>query len=189
MCKSILQHYGCLLKESGLTLIELLVVIAVIGILSSLAVSNYEISRAQSLQAEAKIALAGIYTAQKGFYSEYSAYIPAFDTIGFVPEGNRRFYALGWIDAPWPNTISGLTAPHGGYSYQRLNTPNAVGFHNSCNALNLNGVLSSVIAAPFNQNDPQQFNARAAGNLRFNTPCDVWEIDELKRLRNTAKNL
>src|SRR4051812_18447398 len=93
-------------QEAGFTLIELMIVVGIIGILVSIAAPNFAKYQAKARQSEAKIALADIYTGEKSFYSEYSAYAGAFDAIGYAPEGARRFYGVGW-SAAHTTTISG----------------------------------------------------------------------------------
>lgn len=59
---------------SGFTLIELLVVITILGILMSLGVSGASAIRNQAKNAQARNDCAGLSTAIKAFYSDYSRY-------------------------------------------------------------------------------------------------------------------
>ena len=74
-------------NKSGFSLVELMVVVAIIGILSTIAVPNFQRFQARAKQTNAKTELAGIFTAQKAFYVEYQSYTPDLQLAGFVPEG------------------------------------------------------------------------------------------------------
>jgi type IV pilus assembly protein PilA len=81
------------LKQTGFSLVELMVVVAIIGILATVAVPQVNKFMAKARQAEAKTTLAGIFTAEKAFYTEYNTYHTDFRTIGFAPEGRVRYNA------------------------------------------------------------------------------------------------
>ena len=79
----------------GFTLIELLVVITILGILMSLGVSGASAIRNQAKNAQARNDCAGLSTAIKAFYSDYSRYPTARrDDValepGTTPEGNSE---------------------------------------------------------------------------------------------------
>lgn len=62
------------LRNSGFTLIELLVVITILGILMSLGVSGAGAVRNQARTAQARNDCAGLGTAIRSFYTDYSRY-------------------------------------------------------------------------------------------------------------------
>lgn len=81
--------------HNGFTLIELLVVITILGILMSLGVSGASAIRNQAKNAQARNDCAGLSTAIKAFYSDYSRYPTARrdDVVlepGTTPEGNSE---------------------------------------------------------------------------------------------------
>jgi len=78
-------------NKSGFSLVELMVVVAIIGILASLAIPQVSKFQARARQSEAKTQLAAIYTAEKAFYVEYTAYHNAFAAFGYAPEGTLRY--------------------------------------------------------------------------------------------------
>jgi prepilin-type N-terminal cleavage/methylation domain-containing protein len=61
-------------RQSGFTLIELLVVITILGILMSLGVSGAGAVRNQARTAQARNDCAGLSTAIRSFYTDYSRY-------------------------------------------------------------------------------------------------------------------
>jgi len=95
-------------QDGGFTLIELMIVVGIIGILVAIAAPNFSRYQSKARQSEAKIALAAIYGAEKSFYAEYASYVSSMDAIGYVPEGQRRFYLVGWA-ASHGSTITGYS--------------------------------------------------------------------------------
>ena len=168
--------------QSGFTLIELMIVVAIIGILSAIAIPNFARYQSKSRQAEAKIALASVYGGEKAFYAEYSAYIGDHAAIGYVPEGFKRYYAVGWTVAN-TRTVTGYAGlPGAAPSYGTTNTPAA---WTQCTG----AIAVSALAPMLVTNDSQVFTSRGAGQLRESQACDVWEINEVKALRNITISL
>jgi|GEM_PF-541892 len=79
------------MNQSGFSLVELIVVVAIIGLLSTLAVPQYNKLSHRASSSEAKVMLAAIHTAEKSFHAEYGAYHRSFVAIGFSPEGKVRY--------------------------------------------------------------------------------------------------
>ena len=165
--------------QKGFTLIELMIVVGIIGILVSIAAPNFAKYQSKARQSEAKIALAAVYGAEKAFYSEYAAYIPTMDAIGYAPEGQKRFYSIGWA-AAYTGAVQGYSGSVANNSIDRTNFPSA---YTNCTI-----TLSSTPAA--GTADPQSFTAIAGGQLRDTlTNCDHWSITDAKILSNTTIGL
>lgn len=161
-------------SQLGFTLIELMIVVAIIGILSAIAIPNFARYQSKSRQAEAKIALASVYGGEKAFFAEYSAYMQDLAAIGYVPEGFKRFYATGWATANTGSATGYSGAVGGQPNYLQTNIPAT---WTQCPGST--GLLTGVHAT-----DVQTFSARSAGQLREGQVCDIWQITELKALRN-----
>ncbi len=73
--------------NSGFTLVELMVVVAIVGILSAIAIPNYQKYQAKARQSEAKIALAGIYTAESAFSADNGSFTQDISAAGYQPNG------------------------------------------------------------------------------------------------------
>ena len=85
-------------SKRGFSLVELMIVVAIIGVLTAIAIPNFQRFQAQARQSEAKSSLTGIYTAAKAFHSKWEAYAAPFAAIGYQPGGDFR-YAVGWDNA------------------------------------------------------------------------------------------
>ncbi len=88
--------------QEGFSLIELMVVVAIIGILSSIAIPNFQVFQGKAKRAEAKGNLSGVYSAMQSSFAEFGYYAGNFPAIGFQPEGklNFRITVGPWRDAP-----------------------------------------------------------------------------------------
>jgi type IV pilus assembly protein PilA len=89
------------MNQRGFTLVELMVVVAIIGFLSAVAIPNFKKYQAKSKTAEAKLQLAGIYTAMQSWYSDYDNYASCLVQMGYDPsaEFKNRYYATGFPQA------------------------------------------------------------------------------------------
>jgi len=162
-----------------------MIVVGIIGILVSVAVPQFNKYQRKARQSEAKIALAAIYGLEKSFYSEYSAYIPAFDAIGYTPEGSKRFYHVTATadSATYSGSVTGYSGAKAIPSYAIVNTPWAWSWNpptNTCVYIN---------AADYAATDPQVFVIAAYGNLYPNSVNDMWNINHIKVLTNCGSGI
>src|SRR5256885_17002713 len=80
----------------GFTLSELMIAVAIVGILSAIAIPNFAKFQARAKQAEARVNLKAMFTAQKAFIAERDRFSTLASEIGFSPErGNRYAYFMG----------------------------------------------------------------------------------------------
>lgn len=168
-----------LATQKGFTLIELMIVVGIIGILVAIAAPNFAKYQSKARQAEAKIGLAAIYTAEKSFYSEYSAYASSYDAIGFQPEGNRRFYGTGFA-ANHSGTVTGYAGSVANGWNDNANAPYL------CTANNyVNTSLPAALSG-----DAQTFTVGALGCIRQGADTgDIWNITDTKVLSNSTIGL
>jgi prepilin-type N-terminal cleavage/methylation domain-containing protein len=103
-------------NQDGFTLVELMVVVAIIGLLSSVAIPNFKKYQAKAKVSEAKLQLSALYTAQAGFFSDYSMYGRCLPYMGFDPgpESDNRYYAIGFGQHPGIHTSSYSAAVNSG---------------------------------------------------------------------------
>lgn len=185
--------------QAGFTLVELMIVVAIIGILASIAVPNYQKYQAKSRTTEAKIYLAGIYTAEKSFLIEYSSYTSCIAAAGFSPEGGNRYYTVGVnADAAandagpigtgdsngtaWGNGAPTCTIPTSTNPFSGTNT-----------AFVANAKISAVatipVAASLPGADVRQavFTIGAVGAIHPSaSTLDTWTINESKVIQQTV---
>lgn len=99
-----MRKLNTLKNQKGFSLIELMIVVAIIGILSAIAVPNYQKFQRKARQSEAKSMSNAIYTTMKAYESEWGQPTASFASMGYQPEG-RVVYNCGFA------TGSGVTAP------------------------------------------------------------------------------
>ncbi len=165
-------------KQKGFTLIELMIVVGIIGILVSIAAPNFQKYQSKARQTESKIALSAVYTGEKAFYSEYSAYISSMDAIGYSPEGQRRFYAVGW-SAPHGSTVTGYAGSTLTAFWDFSSNPYTCG----------NNLVTTDLPANLT-GDAQSFTIGAVGCIRQGADTsDAWNITDTKILSNNIIGL
>lgn len=183
-------------NESGFSLVELMVVVAIIGILASLAIPSVGKYMAKARQSEAKTQLSSIYTSEKAFYAEYTAYHSMFGAIGYSPEGQLR-YLVGMGDGG-----ANEAGPGNGYT----TTPAAPGnvrtttaycgaagaMANGCTMLNgANNAAASTYALPATATGPGALSTFVAGAtaIVYQAQTDQWTINQNKILTNTLNGI
>lgn len=85
-------------SAKGFSLVELMVVVAIIGLLSAVAIPNFQKFQAKSKTTEAKLQLAGIYTAEAAFFGSYDMYHICLNYMGYDPTEYQpsRYYGVGF---------------------------------------------------------------------------------------------
>ena len=167
-------------QQSGFSLIELMVVVGIISLLAMVAVPKFSQFQNRAKQTEATSNLAGIYTAETAFASQWNSYYQALDIIGFSPNGKVR-YNCGW------------TAGNG-------NVPAAAGWTSSTKSAfsELPGIsLQSDVQTAGLQAIPSTTAATATSFVAsciadFNTAGtnkDTWTIDNTNTVSQTSNGI
>lgn len=184
-------------NQEGFSLIELMIVVAIIGILSAIAVPNYQKFQRKSRQAEAKSMASAIYTTMKSYEAEYGRPSKSFLATGYQPEG-RILYNCGFSAAASARSNNGgdaqafrdtrvLTAA----LLVHASTTQACATTIAPNCVNGNADFGAATAAtPVGSVNP----ALASGNWTFTIACganiggaaeDRWTMTQAKILTGT----
>jgi len=175
--------------QKGFSLIELMVVVAIIGILATVAVPQVNKFMARAKQAEAKSSLAGIYTAAKGFFTEYGVFQKSFQVIGYAPEGRVK-YDAGWAAGGAPACPPSLTAGCGGQTNIKADCTGFGAGQTGCGCTTATGGTpecqnAGAVAGAMTANT---FTAQAIGNV-YQAQQDTWTIDNLKQVNHTVNGV
>lgn len=103
----------------GFTLIEMLIVVALLGILTAIAVPQYNAYRLRSNRAEGKVALVQAAQALERLYSRESSYASAAVGTTFPATSEHRLYNLSFSAGP---TATGYTLSAAGQGAQAGDT-------------------------------------------------------------------
>jgi type IV pilus assembly protein PilA len=192
-------------NPEGFTLVELMIVVAIIGILAAVAIPNYQKYQARAHQAEARIGLASIFTAEKAFSTEQSSFTQCLGNIGVSFEGSQQYYNFGFnINNTTPSTCGPTgTLSCNGLSYTSASVISNCGSGDAINVTNFlanskvnsGTTLPATAAASYAQfpsaNLAQTwFTVAAGGNVSSSTTLwDIWTITDQKTLANLTGNL
>jgi len=168
-------------KKQGFTLVELMIVVAIIGILSAIAIPNFQKYQAKARTSEAKIKLSAIYTAEQSFYSEWAGYTSCLNVAGYgVDSASTHFYTTGFSNAA---TTQGGVAVNGSPSCSE-GTANI-----KCYAANASGTGTATscagMGATYNVTTTT-FVAGAISNLLSGAGTDTWQINNSRVIQQTT---
>lgn len=164
------------LNVKGFSLVELMVVVAIIGILSAIAIPNFQRFQRKARQSEARTLLGGLYTAMETFKAEWEDYTPEFINIGFAPSGSLR-YNVG---------IAGMSGPvvaDPNFMSWGVQTTSATACNVEIMSCIDNSMGAALPAGTDYMNDVglggDTFTAGAGGNIG-GTNNDEWTVDHTK---------
>ncbi len=202
---------GLVLKNAaGFTLVELMVVVAIIGILASIAVPNYQKYQAKARQAEARVHMAAVYTAETSFQVENNSFSACLGGMGVAGVGAKMFYTVGW-DAGASNTCGSnddtcacLSYIQAGGELDCATAALAVGPGAACNTQPISANVAfpgQVVPAAADIGDLadgaggalgvtlDRFRVRAYGRISSTGVVDQWDVNEIKEITNPQSGI
>lgn len=175
------------IQSRGFTLVELMVVVAIIGILSSVAIPNYQNAQSRSRQTEAKVNLGSLYSAEMSVAIEQRSFSACLYDIGFDPITSYYTIGFGRVDSTCPDGIQNLTCANtfaGGSATACSQSPSSYKL-----ALTATGgpipVLDNTSGISHNS-----FNAKASGKISGRSAVnDIWQMDNAHNLTNPTPGI
>jgi prepilin-type N-terminal cleavage/methylation domain-containing protein len=77
------------MNRKGFTLIELLIVVVIIGILAAIAIPKFSNTKEKAILASMKSDLRNLASAQESYYSDYTSYMAAANTLYYKPSSGN----------------------------------------------------------------------------------------------------
>jgi type IV pilus assembly protein PilA len=183
-------------SQGGFSLVELMVVVAIIGVLASIAVPAVNKYIAKARQSEAKTSLSSLYTSEKAFYAEYTAYHSAFQAVGYSPEGKMRYnvgFSAAGGDATAQNGFNPATVTNAATNANAYCVAAGVAMTASrtCAVLfGATGAAPPAIVGYAVNSAAGTFLAGAAAVIHAGVAAgDVWSIDHNKDLTNVTNGI
>lgn len=146
------------MTEAGFTLVELMIVVAIIGILAAIAIPNFQKYQAKARQKESQILLSNLYTAEISNRGEHGTFTGCLTNAGFIPEGNKRYYTIGYTAAIASGAACSLSGVTGAIA---------------CDDIRTAGVGVITTAAKCTVNVAGVATTRAATDVAFNATLDA----------------
>ena len=189
-------------RQEGFTLVELMVVVAIIGLLSAVAIPNFQKYQARSKTSEAKLQLSAIYTAEASFFSDYNIYAGCLRYMGYDPreEITSRYFTTGFSDFATIASTAAISAVNAGLNAAATECP-TTGVTATLSSFvagkstgsQISDVLHLALASGSDQSTAalMVYTAGAAGVVHKNftsaTTTSYFTIDQNKRIQ-TVRN-
>ena len=118
-----------------------MIVVAIIGILAAIAIPNFMKFQCRAKQAEAKMLLSGLYTAETAYFVEFLRYKSPAMAVGFTPASQPKVYRTFTITITsaslgFTATTSGVPTENGiveTWMVNNLNRTPTIASSNACN--------------------------------------------------------
>ncbi|MGK5085918.1 hypothetical protein WDW86_00010 [Bdellovibrionota bacterium FG-2] len=176
--------------------------VAIIGILTAVAIPNYQKFQAKARQTEAKVALASLYTAEKSFSSDKSSFSACLPAVGFgVETSSNRYYTVGFDSNVVSSSCGNGTQPCYADGFNPLNTTACGAAGTAKSRFDGNKAVSGA-SPTYNNVDLDTtttavqgvistgyFRAAAGGFIGSTSSRDQWTMDQDKLLINVQSGI
>jgi prepilin-type N-terminal cleavage/methylation domain-containing protein len=181
------------LANAGFTLLEMMITVAIVGILTAIAIPNYQNYRARGIQAEAKSTLSLMYAAEKSFFAEKFSYSTCLRQAGFrIDSGSANYYSAGYLQLD-PGSTCGPTSTGfcGNFAWTGAGGTCSLGTDTAVLAVvGMHGQSIGTDAIPETSTITKStFKIKAGGDVGGGAFFDEWYIDHDKRLVNSVSGL
>ena len=200
------------LNQYGFSLVEIMVAVAIVGILTAIAIPQYQKYQRKSLQNEAKVLLSNMYTIERVFSLNWGYGSTNLRQMGFKARGNLAYNA-GWPDGKNPGPCNtnqkdrtAINSSCPGYqgppvptsvpcatdSTDLVNVHHICGNNQTpqCDCGHTETTPENIPTTAEVKNNFRKVQFTIGANRKFgNGKQDTWTIDHNKRLKNVKSGL
>lgn len=191
-------HKRIMGAQQGFTLVELMVVVAIIGILSAVAIPNFNRYQARARTSEARLNLAALHTANSTLMADFHHYATCLGWAGFSPQ--TGYYSVGFTAAGgWNGEVDQYVAgtpctANGNLSVARGADADTV--QDGGRFYEANTVFGGRFTTQANVIDPGdyivdagglEYEAVAVGFISSDDDVDQWQINHMKRIQEVQR--
>lgn len=183
------------LNQYGFSLIEIMVAVGIVGLLTTIAIPQYQKYQRKSLQNEAKVLVSNIYTIERVFSLNWGYGSPNLQQLGFVARGALAYNAGFKNDKASGCNTNKITRPtcSPGYQGPVATATGTIDIHAICTGTPCSHHHSNPEDIPNSaevKNTYRRVQFTIGANRRFgNGKQDIWTIDNNKRLKNVQSGI
>ena len=192
-------HKRIMGAQQGFTLVELMVVVAIIGILSAVAIPNFNRYQARARTSEARLNLAALHTASSTLMADFHHYGTCLGWAGFTPR--TGYYSVGFTAASGTENaeidtyVAGTPCTANGNLTVVRNATDAQisagGRFYDANTMfggNITTEISTIDTGDYIISPGGlKYLAVAAGFISSDAEVDQWSINHLKRIEEVQR--